>query len=400
MIQERAKVDPFLQQADDQTKAVNLPKVAPGSTGSVGETLRAAREARGLSQSDISARLKFGVRQIEALEHERWDELPKGPSLRGLVRNYARLLGIDGEALLAALPAHVGSPPVSVAIPGSAGDMHPAPLPRHGGDTARRGRVWFIGFTLLVLISLLALAAYVVFTWWLPRMSGNGSEPATLNLPYAASSQDGPTIPIPVMSASSGNGSPATTDGQTQQAGGVEAPPEQVQGTEEAAVAAAGAPARTQDAAGNVAVAPPAGAPSGDAAAQHAPAGSVSSSGDVALVQADSEAGIAITTATGTATTQSVASTTAQGSAPTTAATQANQLSFNVSEDSWIEVYDRDGAPVLYTTLTRGTQRTIDVTPPARVVIGNVNGVEVQWQGVDVNLKQYRRGNVARFTVE
>ncbi|OYV47749.1 MAG: hypothetical protein B7X10_04125, partial [Burkholderiales bacterium 21-58-4] len=58
----------------------------------LGSTLKALREAKELSLGDVSARLKYSGRQIEALESEQWDSLPTGVSLRGLVRNYGRFL--------------------------------------------------------------------------------------------------------------------------------------------------------------------------------------------------------------------------------------------------------------------------------------------------------------------
>lgn len=71
----------------------------PGLTG-VGEELRRAREAMGLAASDAAQQLKFVPRQIEALEQERFKSLP-GPTIaRGMVRNYARLVGLDPEPLL------------------------------------------------------------------------------------------------------------------------------------------------------------------------------------------------------------------------------------------------------------------------------------------------------------
>src|SRR5690606_18906383 len=121
----------------------------------------------------------------EALEDERWDELPRGPSLRGLVRNYARLLGLDAETLLQGVPAHLMPAPVAASALGHAGGaMQPAPLRRGGASPARQGRNWLMGFLFLVLISAAALAAYVLFTWWLPRMSGE-SELTPINLPFA-----------------------------------------------------------------------------------------------------------------------------------------------------------------------------------------------------------------------
>jgi len=71
----------------------------------LGVTLRLLRESRAWSVAQVCARLKFSMRQIQALEAEDWGQLPDGLALRGLVRNYARLLEVDADMMLALLDA-------------------------------------------------------------------------------------------------------------------------------------------------------------------------------------------------------------------------------------------------------------------------------------------------------
>ena len=70
-----------------------------------GGSLKAAREARNLTQSDVAAKLKLTARQIEALEQEDFDHLPSEVFVRGFVRNYARLVGIEPDSLIAPVDA-------------------------------------------------------------------------------------------------------------------------------------------------------------------------------------------------------------------------------------------------------------------------------------------------------
>ena len=71
---------------------------------SVGAQLAHARETQNLSVSDVASRLKLTPKQINALENDQFDSL--GPVFsRGFVRNYARLLQLDDQALLAAMQA-------------------------------------------------------------------------------------------------------------------------------------------------------------------------------------------------------------------------------------------------------------------------------------------------------
>lgn len=77
----------------------------------MGETLRRAREAQGFSLAEVANALKLNVRQVEALEGGRFDELPGLAFTRGFLRNYARLLRLDVAPLLANLdrPGDVAS---------------------------------------------------------------------------------------------------------------------------------------------------------------------------------------------------------------------------------------------------------------------------------------------------
>ena len=70
---------------------------------SVGQQLRAARSTQGLSAADIAKKLKLSTHQVEALEADDWSRLPCNTIIRGFVRNYARLLGLDSDALMAML---------------------------------------------------------------------------------------------------------------------------------------------------------------------------------------------------------------------------------------------------------------------------------------------------------
>lgn len=72
---------------------------------SVGKTLREAREQLGLSVNDVSNRIKFAARQIEALEDDDFVRLPEAAFVRGFVRSYARLLELDPNRLLSSLPS-------------------------------------------------------------------------------------------------------------------------------------------------------------------------------------------------------------------------------------------------------------------------------------------------------
>ncbi|HUL93977.1 MAG TPA: RodZ domain-containing protein [Burkholderiales bacterium] len=68
-----------------------------------GRRLARLRAERKLSVADVAQRLKYGARQIEALESEEFDRLPGATFVRGMVRGYAKLLETDPEPILGAL---------------------------------------------------------------------------------------------------------------------------------------------------------------------------------------------------------------------------------------------------------------------------------------------------------
>jgi cytoskeleton protein RodZ len=122
--------------------------------GSVGSVLRNAREARQITLADVAMRLKLGIRQVEALENGHWNSLPGSTFVRGFVRNYARLLDIDAEALLARLDATLDKPVVSLDMPmgGSAA------MPTSKSTTGRRDRSFVVlGLVLVVLAGIIYL---------------------------------------------------------------------------------------------------------------------------------------------------------------------------------------------------------------------------------------------------
>jgi cytoskeletal protein RodZ len=141
-----------------------LDTVTPISTpASLGPTLRSLREARGLSPNEVSSRLKFSSRQLDALETEQWDRLPTGVSLRGFVKNYGRYLEADVDALMVMLENQVGSTRSKTVPVSSATSLGPADLPIQGEPVHRP---W--GWMLIILILLFVAGFYAIERGWVP----------------------------------------------------------------------------------------------------------------------------------------------------------------------------------------------------------------------------------------
>src|SRR5690349_17118430 len=74
---------------------------------SIGQTLRQAREERGVELSDVEVATKIRVKFLEAMESDRWEELPAPVYARGFLDIYGRYLGLDQKALLESYRATV-----------------------------------------------------------------------------------------------------------------------------------------------------------------------------------------------------------------------------------------------------------------------------------------------------
>lgn len=74
-------------------------------------------------------------------------------------------------------------------------------------------------------------------------------------------------------------------------------------------------------------------------------------------------------------------------------------LSLRFSEDSWVEIFDRGDKVLERGLLKAGDRRDYARGQVGRVVIGNVDAVEVRGNGSVQDLSEFQRANVARFTV-
>ncbi len=163
-----------------QSAAVAPPLSVPDVPG-VGETLSRARCAVGLSVDDVAQQLKFKPRQIEALESERFAELPGGVFVRGMVRSYARLLKLDPEPLARRVS---GVAPATPSIDDAVSFRKPIPF----SDSARRA---YLGYGLLS-IAVLGVVAALVVEWPREGLSGAG-----LTFVPAARAPENTPLPVP-----------------------------------------------------------------------------------------------------------------------------------------------------------------------------------------------------------
>lgn len=72
----------------------------PSADSAIGRLLQNARATAGISIRDLSLRSRIGLRYLEAIENFEIEALPREVYLRGYLREVARALGLDPEALV------------------------------------------------------------------------------------------------------------------------------------------------------------------------------------------------------------------------------------------------------------------------------------------------------------
>jgi cytoskeleton protein RodZ len=167
---------------------------APESAVTSGAMLRAGREAAGLGIAAVAQQLKLAPRQVTALEDDDFAGLPGRTFIRGFIRNYARLLRLDADEVLAALP--------DAAAPAPNEQPSLAPTPRPMGelpaDENRRPSParWAIPLALVAVVTVAAI-------YEMARPPAEPGKPAVVDKPVAA--------PAPVAPAA--DAAPAATPG-------------------------------------------------------------------------------------------------------------------------------------------------------------------------------------------
>jgi len=147
----------------EAAQLVSETSATAGNT-SVGAALRSLRTSKGWSLEEVASRIKFSPRQIDALENEQWSELPKGISLRGLIRSYARLLGADPQAIIASLEPNMRAPQAASLVQGP---LHSATGGAHVDEERTSSTSW--GWLIVILVVVAAAVAYAFWQGWLPQ---------------------------------------------------------------------------------------------------------------------------------------------------------------------------------------------------------------------------------------
>ena len=142
-----------------------------------GSLLRAAREKQGLHIAALAAAIKVQQRKLEALEGDRYGELPDATFTRALAQTVCRTLKIDARPVLELLP-----PAPSVALEPGRGGLNTPFRERPGREepslaaVAMRPMVWAAAALVLAAVAVLLAPA----DWWQLWRGGAPASPAAL----------------------------------------------------------------------------------------------------------------------------------------------------------------------------------------------------------------------------
>lgn len=309
---------------------------------SPGRRLRVQRQSRGLSIERIAAQMHLKPEIIDALEQDRFEQLPDAVFVMGYLRNYARLLGLDPTPLVAAYQSRADAPKPSA--------PKPVTLPEDGDSGGTRALVRLVSLALAA-----AVVAMVAF-WWHDRAEVSPEPPPELTEETPVGQAD----PLALEDAADPfAGSPA----------GVEQVPE---GTPESDPA-------------EPATASPLPPPLVAGALEPAPSiGQDDPPGPIPTQAAD----------------PSAPETPAEASDSAVAADAPKGIILEFTGPTWVDVTDAAGTRVFMGEMKAGDRREVTGQAPFRFTIGRVGNTRMTVDGEAFDLDARSKGDVARFSFD
>ena len=306
---------------------------------SLGDMLQTARAAKAFSLQDVSDNLRYSVKQIDALEKGAFDLLPDPMITRGFIRNYARLLEIDAEPLLASYRQSVASESDNLIA------MRPTMRPV---QLTEESQPW-LKYILASIVVVLLLLAWLFYVDYMPKPSNDAADqtsaPEVIEESSSSAAEPLPEIALPAAQRLA-EVEAATTDSVADSSFALNLPAQQATNVADVK------PADVMSQRDFKPLALPLNQPSQlpVIAAQAKPA--------------DKTVSMAFTAQT------------------------------------WVSVTDKSGKVVLEKILHNGDQETINSALPLNLVIGNASGTKLNFGGKDIDLAPNTKDNVARITLE
>lgn len=134
---------------------------------SIGQELRRERELRGITLKEIADSTKINIRFLRALEEDRIDMLPEKFFTRGIIRSYAKYLGLDEQGALNTYLEDVRS---QQKPEGPSQEKKPKESGRQEKAPKEKKTSWLSVVMVLIIIGLIIIMYFVL------RQDGNAPE--------------------------------------------------------------------------------------------------------------------------------------------------------------------------------------------------------------------------------
>jgi cytoskeletal protein RodZ len=145
----------------------------------IGASLREARTRQGLDFAELEVRTKVRAKYLRLLEEEQFDQLPAHTYIKGFLRTYADMLGLDGRLYVDEYNSRfvVGDEETSVRRAAHGGA--PYSRPRSRRRERRESRVVAVALTAIVVVTALVIAAWKFGGPSKPSVQGLTRSPST-----------------------------------------------------------------------------------------------------------------------------------------------------------------------------------------------------------------------------
>jgi cytoskeleton protein RodZ len=323
-----------------------------------GGPLRQAREALNYGQIDVARRLNLTVAVINALEENKFSELPEATYVKGYLRSYARLLEIDSDPLLKAYQELV--------------------QPEHGfttssSSTSNRLQRAVVRWAPIAIAGVLTV---MFASWW---VNVQPPTPEAVKLEDSQSSEVTETEVMEtealIVEESEPDPEPITAEAEPDVDSAPTSTPAEVVQTEPVVAELGPRPDEQPITEREVAV-------------------SITEPPSVQTTPTSTQEFTAEETTP--ALTQETINELRTETTP-----GKDQLTMVFSAQSWTEVYDVDENRLLFDLVKSGSVRNLEGTAPFKVRLGNSSGVEISINGRPFNHSQFsRQDNTARFRVD
>ncbi len=333
---------------DDQSRSERRPTTGIGP----GERLQAARIQQGMSLEDVANRMHLSVTILEAIEENNFDEITAPIFVKGYLRAYARIVSLDEDEMIQQyVDFYSNEDPPIAAIGNTAPELSVADA-----------RIKWTTYAVVIV-----LAALIGAWWWSQRDGADAPISLDAQAPTGGQRLEGGADGA-VASSDIEAVSERQTEPDAAEAAAVEAPP--VVEVEAAATAETATPepvATTETATPEAA----------------------------ATIEPEITAEPA-TAAPATAANDSGEKIVALQIAPT----GSDRLDITVHADSWADVKDANDHQLVYDLMRADESVELIGQAPFSVFLGNGHGVEIRFNGEEINFaSRIRDDNTARLKI-